>query len=300
MKKLAPWFIFTMILFGCDDNTVSDKSPLCEGITCSDHGTCDVNEEETVFCECDQGYVWGSVDMLTCVMPPDTCDGVLCNDAGTCAIDGNNDPYCECDEGYVWEGDNHLACVMENIDFKPVIYLYPEKTTRVHVAFAQEQSVELLTTYPVYGARGWCVTAHPDGKLFGCNNNREYYALYWEGITPDVFDLSTGFVVAGEETISFLEEKLALLGLTDREANEFIIYWLPILQSKPYNFIHFAQKSWATSVPLRVVPAPETSIRFNMLYAPLSQSVTVTPQRLEAPRREGFTLVEWGGRRVSF
>ena len=255
--RLAPWLVLAMILWvGCDDNSVSEKSQLCEGITCSDHGAC--------------------------------------------ALDQNSDPVCECDEGYIWEGDNHLACVMENVDWKPVIYLYPEKTTMVHVEFARLKTMELLTTYPEYGARGWCVTAHPDGTLQGCNDDREYYALYWEGITPDVFDLSTGFVVAGKETVSFLEENLTLLGLNDREANEFIIYWLPTLKANPYNFIHFAQNQWVASVPLTVVPAPDTSIRFLMLYTPLTEPVTVNPQRLERPRREGFTLVEWGGRRVSF
>ena len=36
------------------------------------------------------------------------------------------------------------------------------------------------------------------------------------------------------------EEKLAILGLNEREAEEFIIYWLPKLESNKYNYIRFA------------------------------------------------------------
>ena len=34
-----------------------------------------------------------------------------------------------------------------------------------------------------------------------------------------------------------LEEKLAILGLTERESEEFIVYWLPKLEKNKYNYI---------------------------------------------------------------
>ena len=48
--------------------------------------------------------------------------------------------------------------------------------------------------------------------------------------------MKTGFVVEGKDTIKFLEEKLKQLGLTDKEADEFIIYWLPKLENNKYNY----------------------------------------------------------------
>ena len=38
-------------------------------------------------------------------------------------------------------------------------------------------------------------------------------------------DFSEGFVVKGEDSAAFLEEKLEILGLNYKEAEEFIIYW---------------------------------------------------------------------------
>ena len=51
--------------------------------------------------------------------------------------------------------------------------------------------------------------------------------------------MSAGFVVKGEDTAAFLQEKLAYLGLTPREYNECIVYWLPRLEGNPYNLISF-------------------------------------------------------------
>ena len=106
---------------------------------------------------------------------------------------------------------------------KPVLYLYPEEETVVNVQL--DFNGELTSTYPAYNG-GWTVTAQPDGTLTDASG-REYYCLFWEGKSNVQYDLSKGFCVAGEDTRAFLEESLAALGLTDKEANEFILYWLP-------------------------------------------------------------------------
>lgn len=41
----------------------------------------------------------------------------------------------------------------------------------------------------------------------------------------------SGFVVAREDAVSFLEGKLAQLGLNDREAADFITYWAPRIRA---------------------------------------------------------------------
>lgn len=254
MKHLYLIFVFTLFAYACDDNTLSENDP-CEGISCNDHGTCEVDDE--------------------------------------------GEAYCACEQFWTWEFDNKLTCVPEDMNDKPVIYLYPTAKTQITVAFEDRESVSLAHTYPAYGRHGWCVNALPDGTLYDCATGMEYYALYWEGGSPDVFDLNTGYVVPGDETIPFLEEKLAVLGLSRREANEFIMYWLPILERSPYNFIHFAQKQWEESVPLVVDPKPDSSVRFLMLYSPLQVPFKVLPQRLTTPKRTGFVLVEWGGRETT-
>ena len=114
---------------------------------------------------------------------------------------------------------------------KPVIYLYPDQQTLVSLRL--DLDGPLTASYPAHGTDGWQVIAHPDGTLTDPDTGRSYYCLFWEGKSQADYDLSSGFVVAGEETAAFLEEALAQLGLTEREANEFLIYWLPGCRTTP-------------------------------------------------------------------
>ena len=114
----------------------------------------------------------------------------------------------------------------------------------------------------------------------------------------DFIDLNRlgGFIVKGTDTASFLEEKLATLGLTEREAEEFIVYWLPKLEANKYNLIRFETAEEITkNMPLSVYPEPDTLIRVMMDYKPLEEEVDIKEQALETPTRDGFVVVEWGG-----
>ena len=102
---------------------------------------------------------------------------------------------------------------------KPVIYLYPETESEISVKL--DYNGTFTTTYPAYND-GCKVTAQPDGTIK--YNDREYYCLFWEGISNVDYSFEKGFCVKGEDTEKFLEDSLKELGLSDKEANEFIIY----------------------------------------------------------------------------
>ena len=178
---------------------------------------------------------------------------------------------------------------------KPVLYLYPEEEMEVTVTLDFDGT--LTSTYPAYGD-GWTVTARPDGTLTNPATGREYYCLFWEGITEAEYDFSAGFCVAGEDTAAFLEDALDRLGLTEREADEFIIYWLPKLEGNPYNLLSFQTEAYTSSAVLTIDPAPDTLIRVFLAWKGLDAPVEVEPQKLTAPERAGFTAVEWGGAEV--
>ena len=174
---------------------------------------------------------------------------------------------------------------------KPVIYLYPQEETEVSVKLDYDGS--LTCTYPAY-EDGWHVTAAPDGTLTDAAG-QTYNYLYWEGLRQNDYDFSQGFCVKGEDTAVFLETALDALGLTRREANEFIVYWLPLMEENPYNLIAFQEDAHTESAVLTVDPAPDTTIRIFMAWKGLEKAIEIQPQELSAPTRTGFTLVEWGG-----
>ncbi len=180
---------------------------------------------------------------------------------------------------------------------KPVIYLYPTDTTDVVVNLNFEG--ELTHTYPKYNNQ-WNVKACPDGTLFDASG-QEYYALYWEGENNQPFTLNEGTVVKGENTVAFLEKSLSTLGLNRREANEFIMYWLPRMENNAYNLVHFSTDEYEAMAELDIQPQPETTIRVMMVFQPLQSPIEVPLQDLEVLRQErkGFTVVEWGGKELN-
>lgn len=175
---------------------------------------------------------------------------------------------------------------------KPVIYLYPEFEMNVNVRLGEEN--ELTCVYPFYD-NGWNVFAKPNGDLVDLNTGRSQYCLYYEAIGKYAAT-NDGFVIKGKDSAAFLEEKLAVLGLSEREANEFIIYWLPRLEANEYNYIRFATMEEINSnMSLNITPAPDSIIRVVMLFKGLDEPIDVEEQILETPERKGFTVVEWGG-----
>lgn len=177
---------------------------------------------------------------------------------------------------------------------KPVIYLYPEEETAVHVTLDYDGT--LTAAWPAYEG-GWDVTARPDGTLTAADGS-EYTYLFWEGVSDTAYDFSTGFCVAGEDTGEFLRDTLAEIGLTPREYNEFIVYWLPQMQNNAYNLIAFQTDCYTESARLTIDPQPDSVLRVFMAWKPLDAPQEIAPQTFAPFAREGFTVVEWGGAAV--
>ena len=177
---------------------------------------------------------------------------------------------------------------------KPVIYLYPETETEVTVQLGFDG--ELTCTYPAYRG-GWTVIAQPDGTLTD-EGGQAYNYLYWEGVSDAEYDFSQGFCVPGGDTAAFLEDALARLGLNRREANEFLVYWLPRLEQNPYNLIYFQSDAYTDHAVLTVTPEPDSVLRVFMAWKPLESPAEIPLQDLPAFSRSGFAVVEWGGAEV--
>ena len=186
-----------------------------------------------------------------------------------------------------WEPEPGVA-------YKPVIYLYPEEETNVTVKLLLDG--KLTCTYPAYNT-GWRVSAAPNGTLTDVNG-QTYNYLYWEGETNAQWDMTKGFCIKGEDTAKFLEEALDKLGLTRREANEFIVYWLPLMAQNPYNIISFQTDIYTDAAKLEITPAPDTMIRVFMTWKASEDFIALPEQELTAPDRTGFTAIEWGGTEI--
>ena len=177
--------------------------------------------------------------------------------------------------------------------FKPIIYLYPTEETEVNVTLWTPEN--LSHTYPKYNPiKWWNVIAQPNGDLEDMDTWRKLYALYREWKTYNETKFDEWFVVAWKDTISFLEEKLAILWLNEREAEEFIVYWLPQMENNEYNLIRFETKEEQDeNMLLNITPIPDTVIRVMMDWKAIEEPMDIPEQKLVTPERNWFTVVEW-------
>ncbi len=201
------------------------------------------------------------------------------------------DPYNRLRAFYLAETISPAECG------KPVIYLYPERTQDVTVTVAPKNG--FTVTDPEHGDHGWTVEAHPDGTLINRADNKIYPYLFWEGQSSQLLpQVDKGFVVAHDALETFFTQKLPKLGLNATEIQDFIDFWVPQMRKDERNFyfITFLPQNFIhASAPLTITPQPDTVIRVLMHYTGLDTYKNVPAQKLIAPERTGFTVVEWGG-----
>lgn len=175
---------------------------------------------------------------------------------------------------------------------KPVLYLYPEEDMMVNVTFDNKD--KLLSTYPKYKDE-WNVFAKKDGTLID-ENGRKYYALYWDENIKHEEKFKTGFYVKSKDSIKFLEEKLFEMGFTDREANEFIMYWLPIMEQGGDNLVHFHfTEDRQKQNKINIEPEVDSLFRVSIEIKKVKKKVSIKEQKIERFERYGFSALEWGG-----
>lgn len=175
---------------------------------------------------------------------------------------------------------------------KPVIYLYPTKTTNVSV----KVGADITQSDPIYSTSGWQVTARPNGQII--SDSRIYTYLFWEGIGHGSYPNlnGKGFVVDQANLIPTIKNHLSKLGLNQQETADFLEFWQSRLPKTKY-----VRLSWLGTAdmnvlaPLTVSPKPDTVIRLFLEFEGLDAPINLTPQKLVSIPRRGFTLIEWGG-----
>ena len=180
-----------------------------------------------------------------------------------------------------------------NVCYKPVIYLYPKETIDISVQLNIKNS-EFTTIYPKFNEKNtWNVKAKPNGDIL--INDKTYPYLFWEAESYNPQETNEGFIVTEENAEKFLEEKLDILGLNEKEKTDFITYWLPVLLRNKLSSCSFQTKKFFNNIELNVTPKPDSMIRVFLTIKKLEKPVNVREQKLKSVERKGFTVVEWGG-----
>lgn len=188
--------------------------------------------------------------------------------------------------------------------YKPVIYVYSAYDGQ-QVKVSLDTDNKITCEYPKRDENGvWDVRAFENGSLILNNNNALIYNyLYWEGDGEVDFDFSSGYCVKGSDSAEFLEKILSEIGLNRREANEFIVYWLPRLEANKYNLISFQTENYTNEYQLKIEPKTSNILRVFMAFKGLEEPVEIEAQDIyelnKGFERQGLHIVEWGGSEVT-
>jgi len=175
---------------------------------------------------------------------------------------------------------------------KPVIYLYPEKATKVDVVVGADVTI----SDPLYPVGGWRnVWAQPNGQL--TYQGAQYDSLFWEGTGFGRYPaITAGVVVKQVDAAATIRHQLAELGLNSKEAQDFMDFWADRIPDTPYvRLTWFNTEELNRLAPLKITPKPETLIRVFLDMSGLHKPVELPVQKLTSTPRRGFTVVEWGG-----
>jgi hypothetical protein len=176
-----------------------------------------------------------------------------------------------------------------------VIYLYPEKEMDISLELILKES-EFTTIYPKFNDKNkWKVRAKPNGEITMNNSNKKYPYLYWEANSYIKQEMNEGFIVKAENAINFLEEKLEILGLNDKESTDFITFWLPLLLKNKLSLCTFQTEKFFDNIKMNITPKPDTLIRIFLSIKKINAPINIKEQKLERIQRKGFTVIEWGG-----
>ena len=184
---------------------------------------------------------------------------------------------------------------------KPVIYAYSEKPMDFSLKLIPQG---LLTfTYPQLPLDNtWKMKTAENGNLTA-ENGANYPYLFWESNQNANLLLdkksNSNEIVAQNELILYLEKNLANLGLNARERADFITYWAPRLQKfKIIQIQFFVDDNCKVIGDLEINPTPDNLRRVYATFREvdvISNLFVNQPLKLKPLRRNGFTVVEWGG-----
>lgn len=200
------------------------------------------------------------------------------------------------DAAKIWMADTGISIsepivVPPLVCYKPIIYLYPTKALDLTLKF--EDPSRLITTYPKYND-GWQMHVDVDSTI--TIDNRSYYALFFDEKANYLSSFTEGFYVEKEDAYKFLEAALDQMGFNYKEANEFMMFWLPILEQNEKSLVYFEQTEERNNeCPLIITEDVDTYLRVIIHIKQVDSFVDIKPQELEHVERSGFTLVEWGG-----
>lgn len=177
---------------------------------------------------------------------------------------------------------------------KPVVYFYSKDEKNIH--FDVNPIGGFTHTEPQHND-GWDLRTIGNGRIRDQHTGKEYDSLLWEGMALGYNVPEEGWVVAINDLDEFFDEKLRVLGMNNKEIEDFKEYWIARLNDFPYYRLSFMDREqFDYLAPLSFSQSPDNIIRVMMIAKGEQNYYDLQEQNLITnTSRQGFTIVEWGG-----
>jgi len=172
---------------------------------------------------------------------------------------------------------------------KPNIYIYPETKIDLCVNLVFPKGGSIVKSIPDY-KNGWCVNVGPSGKI-----DQKFDFLFYESEQPNLFQHKLGYCIDQYELSSFFEKNMHEYNFSSKEINDFIVYWIPLLNKHKYYLIYPQTKEIINKTnQLKLSIKPDNIFRLFYSIKGVDKYQDINKPEIKPIIREGFHVVEWG------
>lgn len=173
---------------------------------------------------------------------------------------------------------------------KSNIYIYPQEEIELNVSLTFPNGGSVISSIPKYD-NVWNIKVDSNGVI-----NNIYKYLYYECTAPDLCQYEEGWSMHKDSLTMFFLKNLSQTGFSQREIEDFIDYWIPLLNSSEYYAIYPQYKVELSSI-VEIVFSSQPDNLLRLFY-----TIKECAKDFRAPNlpiipkfnRNGFYVVEWG------
>ena len=173
---------------------------------------------------------------------------------------------------------------------KPNIYIYPTQNISLSVDINFPKGGNIIESLPEY-KNGWKINVEPNGRI-----NKLFDYLFYECKIPEFAQEEYGWIIKRENLEEFFSDNLTSSGFNEKETNDYIDYWIPILVNYDYYEIYPQYKLTLNKV-IDINFSEEPDNFFRLCYLIVGRddnNLQLKEPKIETAVRSGYFAVEWG------
>lgn len=173
--------------------------------------------------------------------------------------------------------------------YKPNIYIYPINNINLCVEISFPMGGKIVESIPTY-LEQWCVNIDTTGKI-----DDQYDYLFYESKQPNIFQYKKGWCVARNDINSFFEINMKQYNFSNAEINDFIEYWMPLLDENNYYMVYPQSNVIIDEIiKLNFSIQPDNISRLFYGVLGVDEYTEIEEPVINPFNRNGFHIIEWG------